>query len=311
MDPFDFGRFFRGFLGLGKRDEEVYSPIQRYNDREGDEIYQQEERGQEGDPNQNFFHFRVCTDPLEIHKFFEREMEQMFKEFGGLGGIMGQQKMLEDFPSRIEELPDAGSQTDRDLMLKSDSELISPKFGGRIRDEIREDTDLDGENISSDQLYQLLKDKENPSIDSGRYKHSDDRQRDGSHFGGGFGSPGSGFHSYSFSRSIRTVQKPDGTIETEERTRNPDGTESVIIKRRVGSQEETIHQDGALVPYSDAFPPHHQLQPNLPSLFGHLFPGMLGRDGPANGRDEMLPHAPPSDRMFSSLFSQFFGDQRR
>ena len=64
MDPFDFGRFFRGFLGLGKRDEEVYSPIQRYNDREGDEIYQHEERGQEGDPNQNFFHFRVCTDPL-------------------------------------------------------------------------------------------------------------------------------------------------------------------------------------------------------------------------------------------------------
>ena len=93
--------------------------------------------------------------------------------------------------------------------------------------------------------------------------------------------------------------------------RNPDGTESVIIKRRVGSQEETIHQDGALVPYSDAFPPYHHHQPNLPSLFGHLFPGMLGRDGPANGRDEMLPHAPPSDRMFSSLFSQFFGDQRR
>ncbi len=58
---------------------------------------------------------------LEIHKFFEREMEQMFKEFDGIGGIMGQQKMLEDFPSRIEELPDAGSQTDRDLMLKSDS----------------------------------------------------------------------------------------------------------------------------------------------------------------------------------------------
>ena len=36
-------------------------------------------------------------------------------------------------------------------------ELISPKFGGRIRDELREDRDLDGENISSDQLYQLLK----------------------------------------------------------------------------------------------------------------------------------------------------------
>lgn len=53
-------------------------------------------------------------------------MEQMFQDFGGIGGIMGQRKMLEDFPSRFEELPlsdrpDSGGQTDRDLMLKSDS----------------------------------------------------------------------------------------------------------------------------------------------------------------------------------------------
>ena len=87
----------------------------------------------------------------------------------------------------------------------------------------------------------------------------------------------------------------------------------MIIKRRVGSQEETIHQEGPLVPYADGCPPHHH-QPDLPNLFGHLFSGMLGgrgRDGPAHGRDEMLPPAPPADRMFSSLFSQFFGDQRR
>ena len=53
-------------------------------------------------------------------------MEQMFQEFGGIDGIMSQRKKLEDFPSRFEELPlserpDSGGQTDRDLMLKSES----------------------------------------------------------------------------------------------------------------------------------------------------------------------------------------------
>ncbi len=66
MDPFDFGRFFRGFLGLGNRDENVYPPFQRYNDREeGDEMYRNEEGIQDDvDPNQNIFTFRVFTDPL-------------------------------------------------------------------------------------------------------------------------------------------------------------------------------------------------------------------------------------------------------
>ena len=65
MDPFDFGRFFRGFLGLGNRDENVFPPFQRYNDREGDETFQHEERIPEDvDPNQNIFTFRVFTDPL-------------------------------------------------------------------------------------------------------------------------------------------------------------------------------------------------------------------------------------------------------
>ena len=48
-------------------------------------------------------------------------MEQMLKDFGGLGGIMGQHKMLDEFPSRFQELPDSGNQTDRDLMLKPES----------------------------------------------------------------------------------------------------------------------------------------------------------------------------------------------
>ena len=67
----------------------------------------------------------------------------------------------------------------------------------------------------------FIQDKETPITDNGRINPSDDGHKDGSHLGGGFGSPGSGFrfNSYSFSRSIRTVQKPDGTIETEERTR--------------------------------------------------------------------------------------------
>ena len=64
-------------------------------------------------------------------------MEQMFKEFGGIGGIMDQRKFLEDLPSRFQELPpdrdggggvggrggETNDQYDRDFMLKQDSGL--------------------------------------------------------------------------------------------------------------------------------------------------------------------------------------------
>jgi hypothetical protein len=337
MDLFDFG-FFRGLVGLDRGHREAYAPQHSgVGDDEWREGEEGEARVEEDDSNQNFFQFRVLTDPLEIHKFFEKEMEQMFKEFGGIGGIMGQRKMLEDFPSRLEELPiipESGGQTDRDLMLKPESEMVSPGFG---RDRRIEDQDLDEQNITSEHLDKLFKNpnhkteiqskRDFPSLQDEDRLHGQDG---GNHWGGVFSSPGSGFNSYSLSKSIRTVQMPDGSIETEERTRNPDGSESVIIKRRVGDREETINQDGTLVPYSggggaggclplDPF----QHQPHLPQMFGHMFSGMLGgghqyhpgREGqqPHSSRDDLLPPgvAPPSDRLFTTLFSQFFGDQRR
>jgi len=327
--------FFEVFLGHGRRD------VHTQEDERGNE--EDENQGQSTEDIPPSFQFRVFTDPLEIHKFFEREMEQMFQEFGGIGGIMGQRKMLEDLPSRFEEMPgspESGGLTDRHHMLKSDSELISP---GLSVDKGREDQDqdLDNQNISSHHLDLLFKNKDHtPDIP---FKRNAPSHNDGtiSPWGGGvFSSPGSGFHSFSFSKSVRTVQRPDGSIETEERTRNPDGTESVIIKRRVDDREETIHQDGTVLPYSsnggvsgfsdgglqDPFPD----QPQFPQIFGQMFPGMFGGGyghgcAPHQQRDEDINshiredifqpptynRVPPSDRMFSSLFSQFFGDQRR
>jgi len=333
MEPFDFGRFFRGFLGLD-RHRDLRKDFSQEDEREEEGDYDQHQSFGEKSP---FFTFRVFTDPLEIHKFFEREMEQMFQEFGGIDGIMGQRKKLEDFPSRFEELPlserpDSGGQTDRDLMLKSESEIISPGLSLDKRWE-DQDHDLDDQSISSHHLDQLFKNKEQTS-ELPTTRRESPSHNDGSNnpWGGGgvFSSPGSGFHSFSFSKSVRTVQKPDGSIETEERTRNGDGTESVIIKRRVGDREETIHQDGTVLPYSGPQDPFQQ-QPQFPQIFGHLFPGMFGGGhshggwGPNQHRDDDLRgqnredlyqppteyRAPPSDRMYSSLFSQFFGDQPR
>jgi len=334
MDPYDFGRFFRGIFGFqrGKYEDQ----LQRGGDDRdiGTPSCEDELRrgGNEGGGN-NSFNFNVFSDPLEIHKFFEREMEQMFKDFGGIGGIMGQKKYLEeDFPSRFQELPN-NPESDRDLMLKSESERVSPRVGDSKLGLDVQDRDLDNENITSDHLDKLLK-SGNRSDDQFKMIPREYHQDDGNPWQGMLGS-----HQFSFSYSSKSIQKPDGSIQIEERTRNPDGTESIIIKRRIGNEETIIHQEGhpddGARGYQDQNPnrelaPFHPHQDPFKTFsmmpgFGHFFSGLFGghekhQSGPlfgdegdrrGGGCSPVPPPAPPSDRIYSSLFSQLFGDGRR
>jgi len=336
MDPYDFGRFFRGILGFQRGvHEDHFERRERDRDVSTPNCDDDLRGGVEGDDN-NFFSFRVFTDPLEIHKFFEKEMEQMFKDFGGIGGIMEQKKYLEeDFPTRFQELPN-NPESDRDLMLKPESERVSPRVGeNRFLMELK-DEDLDNENITSDQLDKLMKSR------SRREEHftmapREHQQDHGNPWHGMFsGSPG---HHFSFSFSSKSIQKPDGSIQIEERTRNPDGTESVTIKRRKGNEETIIHQErhsndagggyldqnpdpnNILAPYHPHQDPfkHFNMMPGLGQLFSGLFGGHDNQsqppfgdvsDGRGGGGHPPVPPAPPSDRIFSSLFSQLFRDGR-
>merc|ERR1719435_641909 len=204
MDPYDFGRFFRGILGFQRGvHEDHFERRERDRDVSTPNCDDDLRGGVEGDDN-NFFSFRVFTDPLEIHKFFEKEMEQMFKDFGGIGGIMGQKKYLEeDFPSRFQELPN-NPESDRDLMLKSESERVSPRVGDSKLGLDVQDRDLDNENITSDHLDKLLKSR-NRSDDQFKMIPREYHQDDGNPWQGMLGR----HHQFSFSYSSKSIQKPD------------------------------------------------------------------------------------------------------
>lgn len=84
MDPSEFGKLFRLFLGLPSHrhprhhDEDAGGDKEHDNPR--DQVMPRDDRG---DRN-----FTVLTDPLEIHRFFEQQMDDMLRSFGhGFGGL--------------------------------------------------------------------------------------------------------------------------------------------------------------------------------------------------------------------------------
>lgn len=315
MDPNDFHRIFRGFFGLtgapeGGRGVPPHRP-EDYPLREDEQVNPRAEN------HRDFFNFQIFTNPLEMHKYFEQEMEQMVREFSGLG----HRGRLEDeslqpwtfVPS------DENANSDRQLMLKDD---------GYAAGHGRQDTDVDEDNLSADHLAHLFKKKpENgeetaPELLPPRSESEDGMTGPGSllgRFGFGFlgpdggrdhpgpdAGPGSmlrqfgfapdtkdGIRTFSFSRSTTTVRKPDGSVEVQEKTRNPDGTETVTIRRLEGGQETKLQ---------------HGPHPDQESPWG----GFQGWSGvhPPRGPHERgeIPIPPPADKKFTSIFSTFFGN---
>jgi len=333
MDPNDFHRIFRGFFGLtgvpGGGGREV--PPHRHEDfpyREDEQVNPRSEN------NKGIFNFQVFTNPLEMHKYFEQEMEQMVREFSGLGD----RHRLEDESLRpwTTVPPDQNPDSDRQLMLKDD---------GYVAEHGRQDTDVDDNNLSADHLADLFKKKPedderiiselNPppsDFEDGVVSPGSLLRRFGFGFPGpdgmvppgqeegpgsllrqfGFVSPGTegffspaieeGVRTFSFSRSTTTVRRPDGSVEVQEKSRNPDGTETVTIRRLEGGQETVVQHGG----HQDQEIPWNS---SKGSRDGHLHDDRPGFLQPPGGLDDrggiLLP--PPADKQFSPIFSKFFG----
>jgi len=294
MDPGDFHKIFRGFFGLN-----------RPSHREPEDNLLREDSGPE--QNREFFNFSVLSDPLEMHRFFEQQMEQIFKDFGGRLEHRG---MLEDegrhSPRFEENRPFSGVPSDRDMMLKNDD---SAHRRG-------EDSDFDGKHLSADDLTDLLKARQGEVERPVSKFEPDSRGNSPESFFGGFLNPGG--QSFSYSRSTRTIRRPDGSVHTEERCRNPDGSETVKIT--INGEEQ-----------SPDMPPPPSGQPPFPGREFGLFTGEsdelyrgwqwpLGSprdrhedprgtgpefEQPGRSYSDLAP--PPADRQYSSLFSKFFG----
>jgi len=282
MEPPDFNSIFRGFFGFNNARKNL-----PYDNRESPDDDVRAER-----PNSN--NFQVFTDPSEIHRFFEHQMEEMFREFKGIGDILDRNVFLEDWsnPARSRGIIQEDEFTDRDMMLKHDD------YSSRVR---KQDQDFDDKKLTAEDLSELFKartesdDNDKPMNDIIR-KGFDDipmtRKFDCVPHESDEGS----IRTFSYSRSMKTVRRPDGSIEVEERTSNPDGSETVTIRRSV---------DGSTNEFASVFQDP-----------GELFSGKFGlRFGPPTfqlpkneqGPESETPEGPVADKKYASIFSKFFG----
>ncbi len=176
-------------------------------------------------------HVDVFTNPLEMEKFFDRQLDQMLRGFGmigpgfGFGGNGGVQQLPPPPPGlypedRRDEEPPAGS---REFMLKDGGgDDSKKKLFGAFSEERREDSDVD-ERVKSEGLDGLF----------GGQRRGDalevpDR-RGGFFFGGGFpgfpGFPGFGYpeqygHPVRHELTVKTDNSPNLTFFSVE-TRRP------------------------------------------------------------------------------------------
>uniref|UniRef100_A0A023ENB7 Uncharacterized protein n=1 Tax=Aedes albopictus TaxID=7160 RepID=A0A023ENB7_AEDAL len=231
--------------------------------------------------NQKIFGVQIFTNPLEIQKHFEHQIQEMMKS--------------------LEELDETAKPFDRDLK----QDFLKPGFENEIKKELQKekrlDTDLDGE-IYPDQLHtllqrispelkELLPKKKQPEAHSMQqpklkltdeqkimdwihgYKESEpqpsaprprpprkipsQRYHDGI-FEGTFQGP------RMFGQSIisQTIRKPDGTYETRKTVRDSEGhTKTTITRSTKDGQKETITTYGdeggstATKPFFEKAPP--------------------------------------------------------
>ena len=205
-------------------------------------------------------HFHVFTNPLEMERFFNHQMDEMLKSFGlfGPGSNGNERGSLPGFPSidipgqfhpNSENQDGNAEKGSRDFMLKEDSEDMQEKlkrpgyiepdshsFGfwnnGRGKASKREDSDMDGEgSINTAELNELFKrSPEGPQSNQPQPPHSSEimPNNGGSIFGGIFGNFGSSPFSSPF-RQIQVNYMPQSIICDFVRPRVGEGLEGCYI----------------------------------------------------------------------------------
>jgi len=324
--PRDFFRGFFGFPGLHPR-HPVYDD--EYDEDDGNDDYEGESNGEPQDfHDRESFHFKVITDPLEIHKFFEHQMDDMMKNFGrgfGFGsGIpgFGTGEFKEQEDDKWTMVPPSDP---RDFMLRDNER--KPDLPVEDNDLPRVDTDLDNQDIPFDGLAKLFPGDKNYAEDRNPVgkrhlfpgnKNEEQDERGAFGFGslwGGLGeTPGSVFRSFGSSQSQQTMRRSDGSVETKSTIRDSSGTEITTVKRKLGNQEHisTVKKDkDGTEERSDTFV---NLDDNALDDFNKKWSKGDGRNLPIveEERDTRLSPrrdmmSPSADRLYGSLFDKFFG----
>lgn len=157
------------------------------------------------------FGFNVLTDPLEMHRFFEQQMNEMLKSFQhwNMPDIFG----LPNVPA-IEYPEERKSTNLRDQVLKPGYTQAKTQHDEKV------DTDLDAK-VRKSGIGSLIKEGEAPYVQITPKNPS---------YGG--------FTSKSIIR--RSSRRPDGSVEQEEIVRDSAGNEKRTVTRTIGDQSHII-----------------------------------------------------------------------
>ena len=316
MDPNDLLRnMLRGFFGFPRHQKDGFlSDHFSFNDGHnrgaGDD--------EDGDNNRDNNHesnsrgFTVYTDPLELHKYFDQQVNDMIKMFG-FGGLGSAEGLREGFgiystPPQDRMLPHGGDQDKssapgdraRDFMLRG--EPGQPKV----------DTEVDWDKLDWEELDRLM-----------THDREDDRSyQPQRHFKntmmdlipdkkGSCQSPGGVFSLKSFGSSMseRSVTTPNGGLETSRTVRNSDGSEEVTVTKRLGDQshQQVIRRDK----YGNAAEEEKLVNIQEKDLenFKRKFESNSYKSCRIlhDPRQEMI-QGPPTDSTYLKLWNKFFGN---
>ena len=314
MDSRDFRSIFRQMFGFQNpgghhhhNREDFYQEDREDVDQRRGPVFHHDSEHPRDDDSFNFSSrgFNVYTDPFEMNRFFDQQLDEMLKMFGqSFGfrpdpgvwyGVLGDNKMI----PLVEPEDDVGPSHGRDFMLKDDGQ------------QPRVDTEVDSGNVDMRELDRLMKYRDNPGLPAHQEQKptnlldlfsppSFDRRE----------SPSGGrrnFYSFGSSLSQRSVSGPDGRLETTRTVRNSDGSEVVTVTKQLGdksyeivtnrSKDGSVSTEEKLVNIAenelDKF--KEDLKENKQQL----------RPQP---RDDMIRRPPAHDELLPSLWRKFFDD---
>ncbi|CAG9862744.1 unnamed protein product [Phyllotreta striolata] len=196
---------FRKIFGLNRDDERSERQYRRNSER--NDFLRDEEH-----PNDHFSRkgFDIFTDPLQMHQYFEQEMNNILKSFGFQEfGNFSQQFDSTNIPA-LEASPDDL----RDQFLKPG--YVKPESPSDMVDK-----DLD-EKVKSGNFDSLLNDKSTNIVP---YKPPFSGNR---------------FFSHGTSESYKSIAKPDGSVETHRTKRDSHGNEETTVCHKIGDKEYCV-----------------------------------------------------------------------
>ncbi|KAG5884765.1 hypothetical protein JTB14_029245 [Gonioctena quinquepunctata] len=158
--------------------------------------------------------FDMFSNPLQMHQYFEQEINDVLKLFGfhGFGEFSFGVPTAPDFPT-LEDSPSQDPQDVRDQFLKKGYEKPIQRNADKV------DKDLD-DKINVGELNSIFDEK---------FHQVTPHQR-----------PAAKNFFYGTSQSMKTVTNPDGSVETHRTVRDNEGNEETSICHRIGTKEYCV-----------------------------------------------------------------------